>query len=335
MAIKKDHKIEKSNKLNELRSTSMSLHEVRFLTIYMSKINARKPETRVVQFPLEDFRKIMDLGRLNITQLSSATDRLLQKIYTTRLQSGGYESFQLFKKCKVDKNENDEWFIEIDAHDEALPLFFEFKKEYFTYELWNALRLTSANQIRMYEILKQHQQQKKWYCSLQDLRTMLFIEDNEYPRFQNFKVRVLESCQQSLKEKTDIKFEYELEKKGPKIIGITFFIEKNEDYIDQLTLSEFIDSQYLDTEDTETPKNKFKSEKLEFLNSACNDEFTEQQIQVLFDLLVKVIPSGSSSRLDLDRYDYLAKKYHEMELRKPQKSRFGYLKAMIQADCEA
>ena len=34
---------------------------------------------------------------------------------------------------------------------------FDFKDRYFKYELWNALRLKSANQIRMYEILKQYE----------------------------------------------------------------------------------------------------------------------------------------------------------------------------------
>ena len=46
-------------------------------------------------------------------------------------------------------------FYEIDAHDRALPLMFDFKNKYFKYELWNALRLKSPNQVRMYEILKQ------------------------------------------------------------------------------------------------------------------------------------------------------------------------------------
>ena len=54
-------------------------------------------------------------------------------------------------------NDNDEWFVEINASDDALPLMFDFKNRYFKYALWNALRLKSPNQIRMYEILKQYE----------------------------------------------------------------------------------------------------------------------------------------------------------------------------------
>ena len=157
MAIKKHNLIEKRNVLNEVRQNNMTLQEIRFFSIYLSKINARDSSTRVVKFPLEDFQKIMEFGRLNIRQLENTTDSLLQKIVKVRSEDGGYTAFQLFKRCKVFKDETEQWYIEIDAHDDALPLMFEFKKEYFTYELWNALRLKSSNQLRMYEILKQYE----------------------------------------------------------------------------------------------------------------------------------------------------------------------------------
>lgn len=47
-----------------------------------------------------------------------------------------------------------EWFVEIRCSEEVMPYMFEMKKNYFTYQLWNALKLKSVNQIRMYEILK-------------------------------------------------------------------------------------------------------------------------------------------------------------------------------------
>ena len=74
-----------------------------------------------------------------------------------RMNVGGYNGFQLFKDCTVDIDDKAEWYIEIDAHDKALPLMFEFKDKYFSYQLWNALRLKSPNQLRMYEILKQYE----------------------------------------------------------------------------------------------------------------------------------------------------------------------------------
>ena len=123
MTIKKNGLVEKRNVLNEVRQNNMTLEEIRFFSIYLSKINARDPATRKVTFPLEDFRKIMGLGRLKISYLQSVTNSLLSKVVNIKNEGGGYTAFQLFKECEVFKNEEEEWFISIDAHDKA-PMSF-------------------------------------------------------------------------------------------------------------------------------------------------------------------------------------------------------------------
>ena len=150
MAIEKDYLIEKRNILNEIRTNSMSLQELRLFSIYLAKINARDVSTRAVRFELANFQRIMEYGKLNLAQLRNTVDSLLGKVVGVPLETGGFARFQLFKKAVFTKNETGEWYIEIDAHDEALPLMFEFKEKYFTYALWNELKLKSSNQMRMY-----------------------------------------------------------------------------------------------------------------------------------------------------------------------------------------
>lgn len=348
MAIKRTSLVEKQNVLNELRTNNMTLQELRFFSIYLSIINARDPNSRIVKFSLSDFQKIMDFGRININQLQNTTNSLLCKIISIPLDSGGYESFQLFKKCKVDKNENGEWYVEIDSHDEALPYLFEYKTRYFTYQLWNALRLKSSNQLRMYEILKQYQKIGERELTVDKLRSLIGISKNEYPQWERFRTRVLDVCQKALRENTDIKFTYDISKRGQrgKILAIKFMIEKNDDYVDQLTLDEFIDLQpevdtIFDSEYKETNKDSdqeqetsFKNENLEFLSEACNSEFDEEQMQILYDYLVQLV-SYNGSNVDTDRYNCLMWKYNELKRRakredlKPITDRFAYLKAIL------
>lgn len=240
--------VEKRNVLNELRSNNMTLQELRFFSIYLSKIDPWNTSTRVVRFPIEDFQRIMGFGRLNISQLKASTDSLLTKIVHIPNENGGYTAFQLFKRCRVDKNNYDDWFVEIDASDDALPLMFDFKNRYFKYELWNALQLKSANQIRMYEILKQYEGLGKRELTVTELRELLGISKNEYSGrtgWSDFKKYVLDSCQQALMENTDISYTYERGKvgKGGKWLTIIFHIHKNENYVDRLSLKEFIDLQ--------------------------------------------------------------------------------------------
>lgn len=334
MTIKKNGLVEKRNVLNEVRQNNMTLEEIRFFSIYLSKINARDPATRKVTFPLEDFRKIMGLGRLKISYLQSVTNSLLSKVVNIKNEGGGYTAFQLFKECEVFKNEEEEWFISIDAHDKALPLMFEFKKEYFTYELWNALRLKSSNQLRMYEILKQYETVGSRKIPVKELRELLGISPEEYPRWERFKVRVLDSCQQALAENTDITFTYKPIRsgRGGKITALEFSIYKNDKYKNQLTLEEFIDIQP-DTVEVEAIEKKFRNEELEFLAEACENEFSEEEMQILFDLVRQAIPYDGEypNGLACARYDYLQKQYHQMDAMRPERSRFGYLKKLLQS----
>ena len=244
--LKKNYLIKKRNVLNEIRANSMTLQELRFFSIYLSKINARDSSTRVVRFSLDDFHAIMELdSRIKIDYMKRVTDSLLCKVVNVPTESGGYTAFQLFKECRVDMDEKGEWYVEIDAHDKALPLMFDYQARFFSYQLWNALRLRSSNQLRMYEILKQYEKIGSRVLGVDELKELLGIGKNEYgDRFNNFKTKVIDACQEALQESTDIKFTYEphgKKGKGGKILFLKFTIERNTEYVDQLTLFEFIE----------------------------------------------------------------------------------------------
>ena len=345
--IKNNYLLQKRNVLNEIRSNNMTLQELRFFSIYLSKINKDKPDsTRVVRFPLDDFRAILELGRMDIKYVKSITNSLLGKIVNVPDEYGGYTGFQLFKKCRVSVNENGEWYVEIDAHDDALPLMFEFKNKYFSYQLWNALRLKSSNQLRMYEVLKQYEKIGHRVLLLEDLRELLGIKQNEYPRYDNFKTRVLDSCQEALKIYTDIVFFYEPTGKrgrGGKINALKFTIFRNENYQDKLSLDEFINQQKIvegisvneSGPSGNGGENYFTQEVYPFLAESCENEFNVAEMQVLYNMALKIIPARAGQNIRIELYDYLKRKYDELKwqaTRRPIKSRFGYLKKLIDVD---
>ena len=334
--------VEKRNVLNELRANNLTLQELRFFSIYLSKINPYDKSTRAVKFKLSDFQKIMDFKKLNIVQLKAATDSLLTKLVHLPKESGGFSTFQLFKECTVDKDSGGEWYVSIDAHDKALPLMFDFKDRYFKYELWNALRLRSANQIRMYEILKQYEYIGKREISVTDLRELLGIAPNEYPRWDRFRDRVLDSCQQALKETTDICFTYERGKTGTggKWLTIIFHISKNTDYVDQFTLFELIgegggaiaeppdeqEPEQLELCDTTT------NDSTAFYSGACNDEFTAAEIESLIAVINTMELPAHEMGAAFAKYHYLLEQYTRFNAiaeRTPIKNRYSYFYTMI------
>jgi plasmid replication initiation protein len=337
MAIKNDYLVQKRNVLNDIRANHMTVQELRFFSIYLAKINKNDTSTRALRFPLEDFQKIMEYGRLNVAQIKSTTDSLLCQVVHLPLDAGGYTSFQLFKECTVTKDDTGGWYIEIDAHDKALPLMFEFKEKYFSYKLWNALRLKSANQIRMYEILKQYEKVGERIISVKELRDLLGIEKTEYPKWERFRVRVLDACREALSEATDISFTYAPHgRKGPggKILTLKFIITKNVNYVDQLTLNEFISLKDEADEVASTAIRTRHDEIMELMSGACDSEFTKEQVQILLDLVIQIFPIGITG-VGIEHHDYLSRKYHELKYQETKQKiskRFEYLRAIIQAD---
>ena len=331
--LKKNYIVKKRNVLNEMRVTDMKLEERRFLAIYLSKINPDDSSTRLVRFTLNDFRVIMNLGKVNVKYIKEITDNLLRKIVSIPFvhengRFGGWTSFQLFKECTVKTDDDGEGYVEIDAHDKALPLMFDFKKEFFTYKLENALQVKSSNQLCMYEILKQYEKIGFRILSVDELKEKLGLAKTEYPRFGDFKNRVLDACQQALAEHTDITFTFESygkRGKGGKVLYLKFNIQKNDNYVDQLSLPDFIEQQQELIEISDYDR------KMIFLSEACENEFSTLEITVFYDKMVEFLPL-ETIRDDRECYNYLMRKYRYMNMRDEQekiRNRRAYMESII------
>jgi plasmid replication initiation protein len=352
VVMQKNDKVEKRNVLNQMRGRSWTLQELRFFMLYLSKINARDPKTREVRFTLFEFAKIMDLPRTQAKDVKPVAIRLLQKIvevpqFINDKPTGGYTLFQLFSRCRVEEDEKTgEWYIEFNAHDEALPLMFEFKEKYVTYEIMNVLRLKGVNQFRMYEILKQYEKIGEVTISVEFLRNLFDVKPNEYSRWYNFKIRVLDDCQKALEEKTDIKYTYEQLKKRCKITAVKFTIKKNDNMETQPTepmeptaaIGATVDGSAAAIE-TDAENKKYKNKDLRFLAGACDEVFEESQMEEIFHLVNKIVlPRNYGKKrgeIELARYDYLMEKYTYAKNRSNKKGKlFNYLKTVLEAEAK-
>ncbi|MBP5433769.1 replication initiation protein [Ruminococcus sp.] len=347
--------VEKRNILNELRANNMSLQELRFFSIYLSKINPFDLETRIVRFPLNDFRRIMGIGSdMNMTHFRQKLRNIMQQLVEIPNENGyGYRTITLFKEADVSKDETGEWYVAFDANDKALPLMFEFKDKYFSYELWNALRLKSKNQMRMYEILKQYEKVGRRELTVEELRSLLGIDPKDYSGrtgWSDFKSKVLDSCQQALKQTTDICYTYDRGQsgRGGKWLSIVFTIQKNTEYVNPLSLDGFInmnsdDEMGSNKDSAETnfvfngkePVNIYQNERLSFLAGACDDEFNETEMEHIFKLICpKSLPEHQMGT-EFARYDYLSEMFSKMNVYADKNKitdRYAYICKMIEND---
>jgi plasmid replication initiation protein len=331
--------------LNEMRANEMTYQEARLFLIYLSKINSRDTTTRVVRFSLEDFQSLMELNSpLKIGYMKQVAQRLLSRVVYIPEENEkgkviGFNAFQLFKRCKVITDYLTDNYIEIDAHDEALPLIFEFKDKYFTYELWNALSLKGPNQLRMYEILKQYEKVGYRILSIDTLKELLWIKKGEYNVYTDFKKRVLNVCQQALAKHTDIKFTYEpygKRGKAGKILQIKFTVQKNTPQVDQISLDDFIKQNKQINDDIDIVadyENEISAyeNKILFLSDACENEFSTSEIKVLHDKMINSLPIETLKDW-IKCYDHLVQKYRYMNMQNEKnkiKHRFKYMESII------
>lgn len=94
-----------------------------------------------------------------------------------------------------------------------------------TADLQQLLKLKSPQSLRIYWLLKEYAGFGKRTISVEDLRFVLGIEEHEYPRFSNFKARVLDKAQTEIAE-TDIPFTYELEREGKTVARVKFLFQQ-------------------------------------------------------------------------------------------------------------
>ena len=105
--------------------------------------------------------------------------------------------------------------------------------------------------------------------------------------------------------------------------------------LDDYEDDENIQAEVLETEETVSEAYKYSNENLEFLAEACDNSFSEDEMQIIFSIIVKKIPSHKEW---LERYDYLLLKYKELKYRisrtdlPPIKSKFNYFRFMLESD---
>jgi len=103
-------------------------------------------------------------------------------------------------------------------------------------------KLKSPSSVRIYWLLKEYSDFGQRTVTPEQLRFMLNIAENEYPRFSNFKARILDRAQLEL-ARTDMPFTYELERRNQLVQRIKFLFGYNTSNTGSDELAEIQDDQ--------------------------------------------------------------------------------------------
>ena len=154
--LKDTNIVEKSKVLVWAKFQDYGIGELKILDTYLSRINARDPESALVSFTKKEYADLMGIDpNIRTSQLKAYTAGLLRNVVTIDLPGEGYVQYPLFSKaeCRYD-NELGQVLIKIRCHEELKPAFFDLaQKGYVQYQLKNVIALNSQFSIRLYTML--------------------------------------------------------------------------------------------------------------------------------------------------------------------------------------
>ncbi len=210
-----------------LASYSLTLEEKRIILFLTSLIQQEDQDFKEYRIPITELQKYLKLKRKDFYKsVKHVIDELMGRVVTIEKPDGGWIKINWISFAEYKpKGEDGLEFACLDlAFDPKMkPYLLQLKSQFFSYMLANVANLKSIYSIRFYEIFASYRRLGKVSFDVDDIKNRLQIL-NKYKQFKDFRVRVIIPAQKELKEKTDIYFEFEEERKGRKVAKIHFTI---------------------------------------------------------------------------------------------------------------
>lgn len=110
---------------------------------------------------------------------------------------------------------------------EVIPLITRMGIKFTSYEIQNIVKLTSGYAIRLYELIIQWRDNKgvTQKYSIEELRSKLGVEPEQYTELYNLKIRVIDLAMKQINKHTDLTVSYKQHKEGRTIVGLTFIFK--------------------------------------------------------------------------------------------------------------
>lgn len=324
--------VSKSKQLIESKFPDWDAATLNVFDTYLSRINPLEPSSSEVVFTKREYEELLGVKEMRPEQLNKCIRRFMGNTVSIPLPRGGWDNYCLFDRARFEKNDAGEWEVKLRCHPDLKTLFFELKESgYQKFKLKYTLKLKYKASKLLYYLLKDNQYKGVWIVELPELRERLGATKKTYESFKDFNKFILKRAEEEINENTDVKFTYEKVMKGRLTRAVKFMIEQSED-------SDVLPGQmnvfdYPELIPDSEPADPMK-ETYDFWSGACNDEFNHDQIRELA-LLAKPHIDFTFDRDENDRfiYNYLRLKYASLANKKIDKSRYGYMKFIVENDC--
>lgn len=253
LIISKDNTVTKSNLLIEA-AYKLTTSEFKIVQTVFSNIQPGDTSFYTYSFPIKQFLDLLELkGHSGYSELRKTTAELYKKPITFTINN---VTTQITWFSKVEYNDN-KGTITLKIDDFWEQYLLSLTNNFTSYKLFNITNLRSIYSLRLYELLKSRiSLNSVRIISLDELRNKMGINPSQYPKYANFKQRVILQAQKELKAESDIYFEFSEIKKGRSVDKIEFHIFRNapKTSIEPITIGTVLEEQNSLSEFGLTPK---------------------------------------------------------------------------------
>lgn len=217
--------IVKANELVEARYR-LTANEQKIILAMISSIQPKDEDFMVYNFDVKDLAKFMGVKYDAIyNEIDKITNRLLDR----RLVISIREKNSTLTAAWISSAEyyHGEGRVELCFDPKLKPYLLKLKDRFVKYEPKVINQMRSGHSIRIYELLKQYEKIGKRIFSIQDIRDMLGIKQDEYKRYYDFKKKVLLIARGNINNNTDIKIAFRELRNGKTVEALEFIIMTN------------------------------------------------------------------------------------------------------------
>jgi len=211
-------------KSNELTGSyyKLNLTSQKLVCIFISLLNSK--ERQMQNFYRVSLRELVYL--LDIDKSNDAQNIIVNAIRELNRNDMIYLGNKTWCSWLASFKIGMDGIVEFEFPEKLKPHLFELKHKFTAYRLGHIREMKTVKSIRLYELLKMHEKKGKWTVSIEELKKLLDIDINAYPKWHDFKKRIIDPANLEIRTFTEIQFSYRQikQKKSKKVEALEFTI---------------------------------------------------------------------------------------------------------------
>lgn len=329
--------IQKStNLLDELKSSKLTMQQLKAIDVYLSRINSHNPQQRSVIFDSEDILKIF--GDIPLRRLKTALKEL-QEITVTDIASDEPDTttertVHLFEMTELEYNNSSEQAsrFSLTCTESAMRYIFNIEElRYLQYKLRNIIDLKNKYSYHLFLWIVNQKCKYRNYPELLQAALSIEVKDlaeilkTPYTAYKDINRYILKPCIAEINSSTSLELTYTPLKKN----GVTFKIEfEVTDWGDLDKISKAIETITApEGGERNEPPEEQEPEQQPILNDDIQiildiyPQFTAAEVKAIYNRILKLQPDKGSTRTA--RVDYFKAVYDDTVRENEKKIRQG------------